>query len=95
MADRFDVRDQPARSRYELTRDDELIAWADYTVAGDTLVVPHVETAMQHRGQGNAERLMDGVVQDLRATERSIRPVCPYAVSYLRARPDTHDLVAG
>lgn len=95
MAHDFDVTDRPERQRYELTTDEGLIAWADYSLDGDTVVVPHVETALAHRGRGNAARLMDGVVDDLRATNRSIRPVCPFAVRYLRERPETSDLVVG
>jgi len=93
MADRA-VHDRPQRSRFELVADGELIAWADYSLDGDTLVVPHVETAIAHRGHGNAARLMDGIVEHLRATDRTIRPVCSYAAGYLRDRPDTHDLLA-
>ena len=91
----YDVNDRPQRGRYELTDGGELIAWADYSIDGDIVVIPHVETAVAHRGQGNAARLMDGVVDDLRATRRSIRPICSYAAGYLRERPETHDLLAG
>jgi predicted GNAT family acetyltransferase len=95
MTSDFHVQDRPERRRYELTDGGELIAWADYSVDGETVVVPHVETVVAHRGQGNAARLMDGVVEDLRATGRAIRPICSFAAAYLRARPDTHDLVDG
>lgn len=89
------VTDNPEASRFEL-RDQstgEIISFADYQNRDGTLVVPHVETSMAHRGQGNADRLMAGIVTHLRSTNRKITPLCPFAAGYLRDRPETHDLL--
>lgn len=89
------VIDNVEASRFELrdTSTGDIISFADYQDREGTLVVPHVETAMQHRGQGNADRLMAGVVANLRETSRTITPLCPFAAEYLRDRPETHDLL--
>ncbi len=87
------VVDVPEHSRFELNLDGERVGLADYTLADDLLTIPHVETDPAHRGQGFAATLMAGVVETARERNLQIRPVCPYASSYLRARPDTHDLV--
>ena len=42
----------------------------------------------------DAAVLMDGMVESIRTNGRTIRPICSYAASYLRERPETHDLVA-
>ncbi len=84
-ASRFELRTEP---------DGELISFADYSDRNGSLVVPHVETLMEHRGNGFAAELMAGVVTNLRSTDRTITPLCPFAAGYLRDRPDTHDLLA-
>ena len=88
------VRDNPDRQRYELVIDGEIVSIADYTLRDDTVVVPHVETNPAHRGQGNADRLMAGMLDDLRATGRTIVPLCPFAADYIRQHPDQQDLLA-
>ncbi len=87
------VRDNPDRQRYELVIDDEIVSIADYSLRGDSLVVPHVETNPAHRGQGNADRLMAGMLADLRATGRTIVPLCPFAADYIRQHPGEQDLL--
>ena len=87
------VRDNPDRCRYELVIDGEIVSIADYDLRDTTLVVPHVETAPAHRGRGNADRLMAGMLADLRVTGRTIVPICPFAAAYIRDHPDQQDLL--
>ncbi|KAG1648096.1 hypothetical protein GQR58_030091 [Nymphon striatum] len=47
--------------RFELLRNGDVVSHADYRIDGDRLVVPHVETAAAHRGNGYAAELMDGI----------------------------------
>lgn len=88
------IRDNPDEGRYELWIDDDLISFADYTQAGDVLTVPHVETRRDLRGRGNADRLMQGMLADIRSRGLRIHPVCSHAVRYLRDHPEEADLVA-
>ncbi len=57
------------------------------------MVVPHVETVVEHRGQGMADRLMEGVVDLVRRDGMTILPLCSWAAGYLRAHPEHHDVV--
>lgn len=89
------VVDNEDQNRFELRNDEgELVSFADYRAQGNGVVIPHVETVREHRGQGNAAILMAGIVENLRATERTVTPLCPYAAGYLRDRPETHDVLA-
>lgn len=88
------VRDNPGRRRYELIVDGRIVSIADYHVEGTTLVVPHVETDPEMRGQGMADRLMRGMLDDLRAGDRTIRPLCGFAAGFIRDHPADSDLVA-
>ncbi len=88
------VRDNPDRERYELSVDGRIVSIADYSRTGTTLVVPHVETDPSMRGQGMADRLMRGLLDDLRERDLTITPQCPFAASYIRDHPDDADLLA-
>jgi predicted GNAT family acetyltransferase len=90
----FEVIDDTEASRYELRRDGTTVGLASYRRQGDQVVVPHVETFPEHRGQGFAARLMDGVLEQIRAAGESIVPLCPFAASHIRDNPEYHDLVA-
>lgn len=79
--------------RFELRRGDEVVSIADYSERGSTVLIPHVGTDPAHRGQGYATKLMDGVVDIIRETDRTITPLCPFAAAYLRDDPHHHDLL--
>jgi predicted GNAT family acetyltransferase len=88
------VTDDPASCRFTLTLNGEMVSLADYSIDGNVVTIPHVETVPAHRGRGLAELLMDGVIASIRGQGRTIRPICSYAADYIEERPDTHDLVA-
>jgi hypothetical protein len=82
------------RSRYELYDDDELLSFALFSQADGVVTVPHVETRIEHRGNGFSSVLMDGVVGDLRANGLRIRPICWVAREHVQALPDADQLTA-
>ncbi|MEZ5168325.1 MAG: N-acetyltransferase [Acidimicrobiales bacterium] len=84
--------DSPERQRYELIVDDRIVSIADYSRDGDRIVVPHVETDPALRGQGMADRLMQGMLDDLRARDLTITPICSFAAAFIRAHPADADL---
>ena len=90
----FDVVEDRDRSRFVLRRDGMVVSFATYVERDGSVVVPHVETLLEHRGQGYADRLLEGMLAQLRASDRTIVALCSYAAGYLRANPQHHDLVA-
>lgn len=88
------MRDDTSSSRFELHVDGERVSHADYRIDGDVVTIRHVETDRAHRGNGYAEQLMASVIVSIRSNGQEIRPVCPFAVAYVRKHPDTHDLAA-
>lgn len=95
MNDEFEVTDATAAGRFELRRSGELVGFATYRRRDPAVVVAHVETLAPHRGQGYASRLMAGIVAMVRRDGRTIVPLCPFAVDYLRERPGDADVVYG
>lgn len=90
----FEVVEDPERGRFELRRDGEAVGHADYRSRGDSVLVPHVTTYAEHRGQGYADRLMEGLLDRLRDTDRTIVPLCPFAAGYVRDNERYHELLA-
>jgi predicted GNAT family acetyltransferase len=91
MADRF--IDNAGLSRFELHVDGRM-AVADYRRHNGVLTLPHVEADMELRGTGAAGRLMEQVIGAARAEGAKIRPLCSYAVAWMRRHPETNDLLA-
>jgi predicted GNAT family acetyltransferase len=80
--------------RYELRIDGELVSYADFRERPGAIVVPHVETKPDQRGNGYSTTLMEGVVDDIIARSLKIVPLCPVAHAHVAARPDADQLIA-
>ena len=91
---RFTVADDRDHSRFTLSRDGEVVGFADYHERDGALVIPHVETLVQHRGQGYAGRLMEGLLGIVRQRGQLVVPVCPFAAAHIRDDARHHDLLA-
>ena len=87
------VAERVEEGRFELLIDGVVVSFASYTQQGDNVVIPHVETAPQHRGNGRAGQLMEGVLEVLRFSDRTITPLCPFAAGHIRKNPQHHDLL--
>ena len=87
------VVDNLERRRFEL-EERGLLAFADYRLEGDELVIPHVEAAPALRGTGAAGRLMTGVLDLVRSRGLKGVPLCPYADAFIRRHPQYRDLLA-
>ncbi|HUS44119.1 MAG TPA: GNAT family N-acetyltransferase [Ilumatobacteraceae bacterium] len=74
-----------ARGRYELDIGNEVVAFAQFSVSGDTITIPYIETALQHRNKGYSSLLMEGVIEDVRARDLQVRATCSVAHAHLAA----------
>ena len=88
-----EVTDNAAASRFELSEEGKL-AYANYLLQGNILVIPHVEADPALRGKGAAGRLMVGILEIARERKLKVQPICSYAVAYLQRHPEYHDLKA-
>ena len=88
------VRDAPERSRYELVVGDRVLGFADYSVDGTVITVPHVEVEPAARGASLGSVLVSRMLDDVRSRGLSIRPLCPFVRVYIRGHDEYADLVA-
>lgn len=79
--------------RFELLHNGDVVSFATYTGADGSITVPHVETAPEHRGNGYAAQLMEGLLAIIRVDGRTINPRCPFAASHIRENEQHHDLL--
>ena len=87
------ITDNLTHRRFELIEEGKL-AFADYRLDGDILILPHVEADPALRGRGTAGRLMTGVLELARERGWKVRPVCGYAAAYIQRHPEYGDLLA-
>lgn len=87
-----EITDNTARCRFELVEEGKL-AFADYHLNGNLLILPHVEADPELRGKGAAGRLMAAVLELARERGWRVRPVCGYAAAYIARHPEQTDLL--
>jgi predicted GNAT family acetyltransferase len=88
------VRNAVERSRYELIVDEQIIGIADYRVDGDVVIFPHTEVVAPRRGQGYGALLVQGALDDVRSSGRSVVARCWFVDQFIDSNPDYADLRA-
>jgi uncharacterized protein len=85
------VRDNKTANRFELAVDGS-IAFANYRLAGDRVIITHTETPPALRGRGIASELIKGALGLIRADGRKVVAGCSFVVDYLERHPDYADI---
>lgn len=89
----WSVRDHPQEHRYELTRGDEVAGRVEYKIRDDVMTVVHTEVDDAYEGKGLGSALLRGALDDARARELAVVPICPFTRSYLQRHPEYAELV--
>jgi uncharacterized protein len=82
------VRKATEKSRYEAVIDGAVVGFADITEDDERVVFNHVEVTPAWQGQGVASRLVQAAFDQVLAQRKAIKPLCPFAVGYLRRHPE-------
>jgi len=90
----LDIRDRADRHRYEAWLDGRLVGSSDYHVSGDSIAFTHAEVDPDFGGQGIGSALAQTSLEDARAADRRVEPVCSFYRWYLASHPEYADLVA-
>ncbi|BDV34747.1 GNAT family N-acetyltransferase [Methylocystis iwaonis] len=91
MGESFAVRDNSARSRFELDLDGSM-ALAEYTLTDGVMTFTHTETPPALQGRGAASKLIHGALLAARARGLKVRATCSFVVAYLERHPEFADL---
>lgn len=82
------VTDVPDRSRYEATIDGEVAGFAEYLTTGPLTVFTHTEVGPAYEGKGVGSALARFALDDMRAHDRRVLPVCPFIKDWIGRHPD-------
>ena len=86
MSDIAVVRNDERR-RYEATVDGTT-AFLDFRIAGDRITLVHTEVPESLEGRGVGSTIVRAALEDARARDLSVEPVCPFVRSYLERHPE-------
>lgn len=89
------VRKNTDGSVYELVMDGAVAGRAVYREEGDTVVFPSVVVDRSLRGKGLGEQLTRYALDDAIASGKSVQPVCPFVVAFVRRHPEYQAHVSG
>ena len=87
------VNNENAR-RYRLLVQDEEVGYSEYDpVAPASILIKHTEVLPQHEGKGFGSQLMRSMLDEIRGQAKTIIPICPYAMNYIRKHHEYLDIV--
>jgi uncharacterized protein len=86
------VRDNKDRSRFELDLNGS-VAFANYRLKGDHVIITHTETPPALRGRGIASKLVKGALGLIRADGLKVVAGCSFVVDYLDQHPEYADVM--
>ncbi len=87
------VRDNPEQQRFEMVTSAGL-AVAEYRRDGDTLIIFHTEVPPALRGQGMGDKLVRGVLEEVRRRNLKVVPRCWFVREFVGSNPEYRDLIA-
>lgn len=89
----IEIRNAPERDRYEILVDGTFAGFSHYQPQEGSLVFDHTVIREQFAGQGLASKLARGALDDVRAQQGRIVPLCEYIAAWLEKNSDYDDLV--
>ena len=83
-----------AAGRYRLLLDKTEVGFIEYDPVGtDSILLKHTEVLPQFEGKGYGSQLVSRMLDDVRQQGKTIIPICPYALNFIRRHGEYHDLV--
>ena len=85
------VRDDKANDRFVLDVGGA-VAFANYRLTGDRVIITHTETPPALRGRGVASQLVKGALGLIRADGHKVVAGCSFVSDYLDRHPEYADM---
>lgn len=92
MSPSITVKDHPGAHRFEADVDGAQ-AIAIYEIEGNTITFKHTEVPETMRGRGIGSQLVRAALDAARDRGLEVVPQCPMFAAYMKAHPETRDLL--
>ena len=82
------------KGSYYIESEGQKIAEMTYSIAGtDRIIIDHTEVGEAYKGTGLGKIMVEKAVEDARAKQISIVPLCPFARSVFDKNPQLRDVL--
>ncbi|HEX7186758.1 MAG TPA: GNAT family N-acetyltransferase [Actinomycetes bacterium] len=88
-----EVRDAPARHRFEILVDGQVAGFARYQLEGGSVAFVHTEVDDAYEGKGLGSLLVRAALQQVAERGAAVLPYCPFVRAYLQRHRDLTRLV--
>lgn len=89
-----EVIDNIRQHRFEMTVDGE-VAFINYRLEGDRLILVHTEVPKSLSGRGIGTTLVRWILNEARRRGQRIVPDCEFVSAFIQRNPEFKDLTAG
>jgi len=88
------LRNNPEAGRFEAVVGDAVVAFAEYRALRQRIVVVHTEVEHAFAGRGIGRRLVQWMLDDIRARGLTVTPICPFTAAFIERHPSYADLIS-
>jgi uncharacterized protein len=89
-----EVRDDPAKERFEVYAYGALAGFSQYSLQGSRITIFHTEVEPGFEGHGVGSALARGALDEVRERGLELIPTCPFIAGYIRGHSGEYlDLV--
>lgn len=88
------VTNAAERSRYEAHLDGQLVGFSVYEIDEDVVSFTHARTYSDFANRGYASEVARVSLDEARAKQRTVRPICSFYRWYIDQHPEYADLLA-
>lgn len=88
-----DIIRNESSSQWQAVESGEVVGHLEYHDGPGMVSLIHTEVDGAYGGRGLAGQLVQTALDDVRASGKQVRPVCPYVVRWIDRNPDYADLV--
>ncbi len=80
--------------RYRLLLDGQEIGFVEYDPVGESaILIKHTEVLPEHEGKGFGSELVRRMLEDVRQQGKTVIPICPYAMNFIRRHREYLEVV--
>ena len=92
---RVEVQRNDEGERYELSIDDHIAGYSEYTMSDGRVVITHTATLPAYGGRGVATTLVDRMLSDLRQRGKRVVVKCPFVAEFVTEHHEFDDIIDG